>query len=226
MVKNNAEQVWLLYTTAWCCEIGSLRSLDARELHSYYDVKEPMSLHQAVHSLLYTSSPFWQNDLLTFSFMGGGGTGNMCNKEQRWSRFKYLHIFHPTFPGPHFPRFLLFPNYHISLFSVIRLSLKYSLYHNERAQYYSSSHLLTAYSTFLDFKHVPFLSFKLQTLLLKHSMHVSFLFPNLFSLNIACALAKESMPVRIPTQKLAPPNAELRRLSSKSVAWQLVVAIF
>ena len=34
--------------TAWCSEIGSLRSLDAPELHAYSDVREPISLHQAV----------------------------------------------------------------------------------------------------------------------------------------------------------------------------------
>ena len=34
--------------TAWCSEIGSLTSLDAPELHSSSDVREPISLHQAV----------------------------------------------------------------------------------------------------------------------------------------------------------------------------------
>ena len=36
--------------TAWCSEIGSLRSLDdAPELHASSDVREPISLHQAVY---------------------------------------------------------------------------------------------------------------------------------------------------------------------------------
>ena len=34
--------------TAWCSEIGSLTSLAAPEFHAYGDVKEPISLHQAV----------------------------------------------------------------------------------------------------------------------------------------------------------------------------------
>ena len=34
--------------TAWCSEIGSLTSLDAPELHASSDVREPISLHQAV----------------------------------------------------------------------------------------------------------------------------------------------------------------------------------
>ena len=41
--------------TAWCSEIGSLTSLDAPELHAFSDVREPISLHQAVHqtSMMY-----------------------------------------------------------------------------------------------------------------------------------------------------------------------------
>ena len=34
--------------TAWWSEIGSLRSLDTPELHASSDVREPISLHQAV----------------------------------------------------------------------------------------------------------------------------------------------------------------------------------
>ena len=34
--------------TAWCSEIGSLASLDAPEVHASSDVREPISLHQAV----------------------------------------------------------------------------------------------------------------------------------------------------------------------------------
>ena len=34
--------------TAWCSEIGPLRSQDAPELHASHDVGEPISLHQAV----------------------------------------------------------------------------------------------------------------------------------------------------------------------------------
>ena len=42
--------------TAWCSEIGSLRSLDAPELHAYSDVREPISLHQAVdlHAVIFS----------------------------------------------------------------------------------------------------------------------------------------------------------------------------
>ena len=36
--------------TVWCSEIGSLTSLDAPELHASSDVREPISLHQAVVS--------------------------------------------------------------------------------------------------------------------------------------------------------------------------------
>ena len=35
--------------TAWCSEIGSLASQDAPEFHIPSDVREPISLHQAVH---------------------------------------------------------------------------------------------------------------------------------------------------------------------------------
>ena len=35
-------------TTAWSSEIGSLMSLDAPEFHASSDVREPISLHQAV----------------------------------------------------------------------------------------------------------------------------------------------------------------------------------
>ena len=35
--------------TAWCNEIGSLASRDAPEFHASGDVREPISLHQAVH---------------------------------------------------------------------------------------------------------------------------------------------------------------------------------
>ena len=35
--------------TAWCSEIGFLKSLDAPEFHASSDVREPISLHQAVH---------------------------------------------------------------------------------------------------------------------------------------------------------------------------------
>ena len=37
-----------MYTSAWCSEIGLLRSVDAPELHASSDVREPISLHQAV----------------------------------------------------------------------------------------------------------------------------------------------------------------------------------
>ena len=37
----------------WCSEIGSLASLDAPELHAYSDVKEPISLHHAVHTHIH-----------------------------------------------------------------------------------------------------------------------------------------------------------------------------
>ena len=35
--------------TAWGSEIGSLASLDAPEFHASSGVREPVSLHQAVH---------------------------------------------------------------------------------------------------------------------------------------------------------------------------------
>ena len=35
--------------TAWCSEIGSLTSLDACNSGAFCDVREPISLHQAVH---------------------------------------------------------------------------------------------------------------------------------------------------------------------------------
>ena len=37
--------------TAWCSEIGSLTSLDACNSGAFSDVREPFSLHQAVHVL-------------------------------------------------------------------------------------------------------------------------------------------------------------------------------
>ena len=49
-VKRNA------YYTAWCSEIGPLRSLDAPELHASRDVREPISLHQAVHVMMMIDS--------------------------------------------------------------------------------------------------------------------------------------------------------------------------
>ena len=55
-LKKNCSIVWSLRVqamalhanTAWCSEIGSLTSLDAPELHASSDVREPISLHQAV----------------------------------------------------------------------------------------------------------------------------------------------------------------------------------
>ena len=44
---------------AWCSEIGSLWSLDASELHASSDIREPISLHQAVLSREHSSSPGW-----------------------------------------------------------------------------------------------------------------------------------------------------------------------
>ena len=41
---------WGISCTAWCSEIGSLQSSDAPELHASSDVREPISLHQAVHT--------------------------------------------------------------------------------------------------------------------------------------------------------------------------------
>ena len=45
-------QVKTLYSryncTAWCSEMGSLTSLDVPELHASGDIREPISLHQAV----------------------------------------------------------------------------------------------------------------------------------------------------------------------------------
>ena len=40
-----------LVYVAWCSEIGSLASLNAPEFHAFSDVREPISLHQAVHVL-------------------------------------------------------------------------------------------------------------------------------------------------------------------------------
>ena len=40
-------------STAWCSEIGSLASLNAPEFYASNDVREPISLHQAVHVLLF-----------------------------------------------------------------------------------------------------------------------------------------------------------------------------
>ena len=37
--------------TSWCSEIGSLASPDAPELHASSDVREPISLHQAVQNV-------------------------------------------------------------------------------------------------------------------------------------------------------------------------------
>ena len=42
---------WNLYT-AWCSEIGSLTSLDACNSGAFSDVREPISLHQAVFGRL------------------------------------------------------------------------------------------------------------------------------------------------------------------------------
>ena len=38
----------IVFSTAWCSEIGSLTSQDASEFHASSDVREPISLHQAV----------------------------------------------------------------------------------------------------------------------------------------------------------------------------------
>ena len=38
-------------STAWCSEIGSLTSLDACNSGASSDIREPISLHQAVHVL-------------------------------------------------------------------------------------------------------------------------------------------------------------------------------
>ena len=54
-------------STAWCSEIGSLRSLDAPELHASSDVREPISQHQSVlamHRLLSVNSLTNQSTLL------------------------------------------------------------------------------------------------------------------------------------------------------------------
>ena len=39
--------------TAWSSEIGSLASLAAPEFHASSDVREPISLHQAVYDAIY-----------------------------------------------------------------------------------------------------------------------------------------------------------------------------
>ena len=54
-------------STAWCSEIGSLTSLDAPELHASIDVREPISLHQAVHGCFDVGG-------------GGGGGGEVPHK--------------------------------------------------------------------------------------------------------------------------------------------------
>ena len=47
--------------TAWCSEIGSLTSLDVRNSGVFSDVREPISLHQAVLECLCLQDS-WQCD--------------------------------------------------------------------------------------------------------------------------------------------------------------------
>ena len=55
--ENNYTDTFNMHTcTAWCSEIGSLTSLNAPELHSSSDIREPISLHQAVLPTGYTLS--------------------------------------------------------------------------------------------------------------------------------------------------------------------------
>ena len=46
--SNLAVRPFIFQNTARCSEIGSLTSLDAPDLHVSCDVREPISLHQAV----------------------------------------------------------------------------------------------------------------------------------------------------------------------------------
>ena len=48
---TDRDSVWPLHT-AWCSEIGYLRSTDAPELRASSDVREPNSLHQAVDIII------------------------------------------------------------------------------------------------------------------------------------------------------------------------------
>ena len=72
------------YSLARCSEFGSLKSLDVPELHASSDVREPISLHQAVvafwrkwvfHSImpvitsiqsLFRYKPFWKSFVIVF----------------------------------------------------------------------------------------------------------------------------------------------------------------
>ena len=47
--------ILILVDTTWCSEIGSLTSLNALEFHAFSDVREPISLHQAV---IHRITPF------------------------------------------------------------------------------------------------------------------------------------------------------------------------
>ena len=48
------------FSTAWCSEMGSLRSPDAPKLQASSDVREPISLHQAVYYCSSNqASSFW-----------------------------------------------------------------------------------------------------------------------------------------------------------------------
>ena len=50
MIKLATSCVQMATCTAWCNEIGSLTSLNAG---AFGDAREPISLHQAVHSILF-----------------------------------------------------------------------------------------------------------------------------------------------------------------------------
>ena len=55
---------------AWCSEIGSLTSLDAPEFHASSDVREPISLHQAVR-LRHSSHEFGAQPVLLWNDLVG-----------------------------------------------------------------------------------------------------------------------------------------------------------
>ena len=68
--QNSCSYVLLVtpnLNTAWCSEIGSLTSLDAPELHASSDVREPISLHQAVCALFFMAPTAAQQCTFTLS---------------------------------------------------------------------------------------------------------------------------------------------------------------
>ena len=56
--KSRCQKKLSAPNTEWCSEIGSLMSLDVPELHASTDVREPISLHQAVVEQSHTSHGF------------------------------------------------------------------------------------------------------------------------------------------------------------------------